>query len=469
MLRLRHLRRPAATAQEAIQWLYFAYLAAVKEQNGAAMSLGRISTFLDIYLERDLDAGTLTEQRRPGAHRRLRDQAAHRALPAHARSTTRCSPATRPGSPSRSAAWATTAARWSPAPRFRFLQTLYNLGPAPEPNLTVLWSAALPTGFKEFCAKVSIDTSAIQYENDDLLRESNWGDDDAHRLLRLGHARSASRCSSSAPGSTWPRRCSTRSTAAATRSRGKQVRRARRAGHRRHPGLRRRRGERFDAADGLAGRRLRQRAEHHPLHARQVRLRAPRDGAARLRHPCARWPAASPGCRSWPTPCRRSSTPSVHPVRDETGLITDYRARRRVPGVRQQRQPRRRHRRRLVVTLHGQAPRSTRPTATRVHTQSVLTITSNVVYGKNTGNTPDGRASAASRSPRAPTRCTAATSKGLLAAALSVAKLPYDDAAGRHLADRLGDPVGPGQDRAGARGQPGRRPRRLLRQPAAST
>ena len=166
---------PAKNAREAIQWVYFGYLGAIKEQNGAAMSLGRVSTFLDIYMERDIQAGVLTEA---GAQE-LVDQfvmklrmARHLRTPAYNELFG--------GDPM----WITEAVGGMgedgrplvTKTSFRFLHTLYNLGPAPEPNLTILWSRQLPDAFKKYCAAVSADTCAIQYENDDLMR-SYYGDD----------------------------------------------------------------------------------------------------------------------------------------------------------------------------------------------------------------------------------------------------------------------------------------------------
>lgn len=170
------LSRPAENSCEAVQWVYMAYLAAVKEQDGAAMSLGNVSSFLDIYIENDINAGLITEAEaqeyidqfvmklrmvrhlRPGAYDEIFG-----------------------GDPT----WVTEAIGGQyhdgrtkvTKTSFRFLQTLYNLGPSPEPNITVLWSNDLPEGFKQFCAKVSIDTSSIQYENDDLMRPNRGSDD----------------------------------------------------------------------------------------------------------------------------------------------------------------------------------------------------------------------------------------------------------------------------------------------------
>lgn len=162
------LSRPAYSAQEAVQWVYMAYLAAVKEQDGAAMSLGNVSSFLDIYIEHDLQKGKISEE----FAQELIDQfviklrmVRHLRMDAYNEIFA--------GDPT----WVTEAIGGRTADgrtkvtktSFRFLQTLYNLGPSPEPNMTVLWSPSLPENFKHFCAQVSIDTSSIQYENDDLM------------------------------------------------------------------------------------------------------------------------------------------------------------------------------------------------------------------------------------------------------------------------------------------------------------
>ena len=170
------LSRPAETAQEAVQWVYMAYLAAVKEQDGAAMSLGNVSSFLDIYIEKDMNDGKITEE----YAQELIDQFVMKLrMVRHLRMSAYNEIFA--GDPT----WVTEAIGGNLADgrhkvtktSFRFLQTLYNLGASPEPNLTVLWSPRLPEGFKEFCAKVSIDTSSIQYENDDLMQESRFSDD----------------------------------------------------------------------------------------------------------------------------------------------------------------------------------------------------------------------------------------------------------------------------------------------------
>lgn len=166
---------PATNAQEAVQWLYFGYLAAIKQQNGAAMSLGRTSTFLDIYIERDLQNGVITEQE-------AQEIIDHFVMKLRLVKFLRTPEYNNlfSGDPT----WVTESIAGMGLDgrtlvtknSFRILNTLYTIGPSPEPNLTVLWSTRLPQGFKDFCSKVSIDTSSVQYENDDLMLEY-WGDD----------------------------------------------------------------------------------------------------------------------------------------------------------------------------------------------------------------------------------------------------------------------------------------------------
>ena len=170
------ISEPAKDTREAVQWTYFAYLGAIKEQNGAAMSLGRVSTFFDIYIERDIANGTLTEQQ---AQEILDDFVIKLRIARHLRT-----PEYNElfgGDPM----WITEAVGGMGCDgrtlvtksSFRILNTLYTLGSSPEPNLTVLWSNSLPENFKKFCAKVSSDTDSIQYENDDVMRP-HYGDDE---------------------------------------------------------------------------------------------------------------------------------------------------------------------------------------------------------------------------------------------------------------------------------------------------
>lgn len=170
------LNRPAENAQEAVQWTYMAYLAAVKEQDGAAMSLGNVSTFLDIYIERDLQNGLISEEE---AQEFIDQFVMKLRMVRHLRMASYDEIFA--GDPT----WVTEAIGGMlhdgrtkvTKTAYRFLNTLYNLGPSPEPNITVLWSPYLPSNFKKFCSKVAIETSSIQFENDDLMRTLRGSDD----------------------------------------------------------------------------------------------------------------------------------------------------------------------------------------------------------------------------------------------------------------------------------------------------
>ena len=169
------ISRPAKTAKEAIQWMYFGYLAAIKTQNGAAMSIGRVSTFLDIYIQRDLDKGIITEEEAQEMidHLTMKFRMVKFArIPSYNQLFS--------GDP----VWATLEVgglgqdgrSMVTKTDYRFLHTLENLGPSPEPNLTVLYSSRLPENFKKCASLISVSTSSIQYENDDVMRPV-WGDD----------------------------------------------------------------------------------------------------------------------------------------------------------------------------------------------------------------------------------------------------------------------------------------------------
>ena len=169
------ISKPATNAKEAVQWLYFGYLAAIKTQNGAAMSVGRISTFLDIYIQRDLKKGILTEEQAQELidHLVMKFRMVKFArIPSYNQLFS--------GDP----VWATLEVAgigvdgrsMVTKTDYRFLHTLENMGPSPEPNLTVLYSSALPESFKKYAAQISITTSSIQYENDDVMKPV-WGDD----------------------------------------------------------------------------------------------------------------------------------------------------------------------------------------------------------------------------------------------------------------------------------------------------
>ncbi len=417
--------RPAVTAQEAIQWLYLAYLAAVKEQNGAAMSLGRTATFLDIYLQRDLEAGLITETQ---AQEMIDDLVIKLRIVRFLRTPEY--DALFSGDPT----WVTeTIGGMGQDGRplvtknsFRMLQTLNNLGPAPEPNLTVLWSDKLPYGFKEFCAKVSIDTSAIQYESDELIR-TNWGDDAAIACcvsaMRVGKQMQF-----------FGARVNLAKTLLYAINGGKDEI----SGAQIVPPAVLPFGPvtgdtlmfedvqaRFDSLmDWLAATYVDALNCVHYMHDKYAyeRLEMALHDKSILRTLACGIAGLSVVADS----LSAIKYAKVHPVRDENGLITDYLVDGEFPTFGNDDD-------RVdqiavdVVREFMEKVRSRPSYRGAVHTQSVLTITSNVVYGKATGNTPDGRRKGEPFAPGA-NPMNGRDNHGMLTSALSVAKLPYDQA-----------------------------------------
>ena len=415
------ISEPAVGARQAIQWLYFGYLAAVKEQNGAAMSLGRTSTFLDVYLERDLAAGLLDEQ---SAQELIDDFVIKLRIVRFLRTPEYDELFS--GDPT----WVTESIGGIGADgrplvtrtSFRFLQTLYNLGPAPEPNLTVFWSPRLPRAFKEFCAKVSIDTSAIQYESDDLMRPKT-GDDTAIAC-----------CVSAMTVGKQMQFFGARANLAKALLYAINGGRDEMTGEVVARGFEPLAGEyldytELDAAldkmmDWLAETYVHALNVIHYMHDKYAYERLEmalhdRDVERTLACGIAGLAVAADSLSA-------VKYARVKVIRDVSGLAVDYEITGEYPayGNNDDRADE------IAVCLVDRFMAKIRQYPAyrgARHTQSVLTITSNVVYGHKTGNTPDGRRSGAPFSPGA-NPMNGRDDHGLVAAALSVAKLPYDRA-----------------------------------------
>ncbi|GAA4286081.1 formate C-acetyltransferase [Georgenia daeguensis] len=415
------ISRPAATAREAIQWLYFAYLGAVKEQNGAAMSLGRTSTFLDVYVQRDLADGVLTESE---AQELIDDFVIKLRIVRFLRTPEYDELFS--GDPT----WVTESIGGMGQDgrtlvtknSFRMLQTLYNLGPAPEPNLTVLWSEQLPEGFKKFCAQVSIDTSAIQYESDAQISAA-WGDDSAIACC----------VSPMAVGKQmqfFGARVNLAKALLYAVNGGRDENSGKQVGPVTEPVT----GDvldyddvlgRYDALlDWLAATYVDALNCIHYMHDKYAyeRLEMALHDKDVLRTMACGIAGLSVAADS--LSAIRYAT--VRPVRNEDGLVVDYVTEGDFPmfGNDDDRVDS------IAVTLVERFMAKIRALPTyrdALHTQSVLTITSNVVYGKHTGNTPDGRRSGEPFAPGA-NPMNGRDTHGMLASALSVAKLPYDEA-----------------------------------------
>lgn len=415
------ISRPAATAREAVQWLYFAYLAAIKEQNGAAMSLGRTSTFLDVYLQRDMVTGRLTEHE---AQELVDDLVIKLRLVRFLRTAEYedlCS-----GEPT----WVTeTIGGMGEDGRalvtktsFRFLQTLYDLGPAPEPNLTVLWSDRLPAGFKEFCAQVSLDTSAVQYESDELIR-SSWGDDAAIACavspLRIGKQMQF----------VGGRVNLAKALLYAINGGRDEV-----TGRQVAPLSAPVEGEVLDYDDVLAklDRTLDWLAETYVDALNCVHYMHDKYSYERLAmalHDRTVLRTMSCGVAGLSVVADSLSAiryATVHALRTTDGLVTEFAVEGdypsfgndddRVDDI-------------AADLLHAFMAKIRRLPTYRnaLHTQNVLTVTSNVAYGRVTGSTPDGRRAGEPFAPGA-NPMNGRDTHGMLASALSVAKLPYSDA-----------------------------------------
>lgn len=413
--------RPATTAREAVQWTYFAYLAAIKEQNGAAMSVGRLSTFLDIFIDRDLREGKITESE---AQELIDDIVIKFRIVRFLRTPEYNQLFS--GDPT----WVTEyiggmgddGRTLVTKTSFRILNTLYNLGPAPEPNLTVGWSPRLPDGFKRFAAKCSVDTSAIQYMSDDMMRPK-YGDDAAIACCVSG-MRVGKQMQYFGARVNLLKALLYAINGGRDEVSGKQV------------------GPLFAPVEGdvLSYDEVLKRLDpmlewlaktyvnalniiHYmhdkycyeavemALHDRDI-LRTLACGIAGLSHTADSLSAIKYA--------------KVTAIRDERGLIVDYAVDGeypkygnnddRVDGIAE-----------MLVTMMMNKIRQFETYRGAVHTQSVLTITSNVVYGKQTGNSPDGRRAGVPFAPGA-NPSNGADTHGWMSAMLSVAKLPYDDA-----------------------------------------
>ncbi|MFY9140477.1 MAG: formate C-acetyltransferase [Thermacetogeniaceae bacterium] len=415
------ISRPAMDAREAVQWLYFAYLAAVKQQNGAAMSLGRVSTFLDIYLERDIEEGVLSEE---GAQELVDDFVIKLRLVRHLR--TKEYDELFAGDPN----WITEAVGGMVSDgrtlvsrtSFRFLHTLENLGPAPEPNMTVLWSQNLPQGFKEYCARLSIETCSLQYENDDLM-EPIFGDDYGiaccTSAMRLGEQMQF-----------FGARCNLPKCLLLTLNGGREEA----SGERIAPNV-------YQAGPGplnfdevwpafqkmvgwLAEKYVTTMNVIHYMHDKyayeSLQMALHDTFVGRL------MAFGMAGLSVVADSLSAIKYAEVEPVFNETGLITDFRINGdfpmfgnnddRVDSIAVD-----------LVRLFDHELKKHPAYRGAYHTHSILTITSNVMYGKKTASTPDGRKGGAPFAPGA-NPMHGRDKKGALAAMASVAKLPYRNA-----------------------------------------
>ena len=415
------ISQPATDTKEAIQWLYFGYLAAIKEQNGAAMSLGRTSTFLDIYSERDLKSGKYTEEQ-------IQELVDHFIMKLRMVRflRTRQYDTLFSGDP----AWVTEALagmgqdgrHMVTKMTYRYLHTLTNLGPAPEPNLTVLWSERLPENFKKYAAEVSIQTSAIQYENDDIMRP-DLGDDYAIACC-VSPMRVGKQMQYFGARANLAKALMYAINGGRDELTGQQV------------------TDKYEriTSDVLDFDEVKEKFEVMMRHLAKVYMNAlycihymhdkydyERIEMALMDEDMKRTTACGiAGLSVVADSLSAIKYAKVKPVRDESGLAYDFEIEGDFPkyGNNDDRVD---ELAQWVVSYFMDALRQQQTYRRSIPTQSVLTITSNVVYGKSTGSTPDGRKKGEPLAPGA-NPMHGRDSNGALASLSSVAKIPFEDA-----------------------------------------
>lgn len=413
------ISKPATNSREAVQWLYFGYLGAIKDQNGAAMSLGRTSTFLDIYFERDLANGTITEEE----VQEIMDHFVMKLRMVKFLRTPEYNDLFS-GDPT----WVTESIGGMGIDgrtlvtknSFRMLNTLYTLGPSPEPNLTVLWSTQLPKGFKDFCSKVSIDTSSVQYENDDLMRPY-WGDD-------YGIACCVSAMRIGKQMQFFGARVNLAKTLLYAINGGVDEKSGVQVGPRFEPIT----SEYLDYdevmakfepfTDWLANLYVNTLNVIHYMHDKYSYEAL--EMALHDRDVFRTMACGIAGLSVCVDSLSAIKHAKVKAIRNEAGVAVDFEIEGEYPmyGNNDDRVDQ------IAVELVENFMNKIRKNKTyrdSYHTQSILTITSNVVYGKKTGNTPDGRRAGQPFAPGA-NPMHGRDHSGALASLASVAKLPYE-------------------------------------------
>lgn len=413
------ISKPASNSKEAVQWLYFAYLGAIKEQNGAAMSLGRVSTFLDIYFERDLRENLFTEAEiqeivddfvlKLRMARELRTPEYNELFAGDPLWITESIGGM--GEDGRTLVTKTS---------YRFLHTLYNLGPAPEPNLTVLWSKNLPKPFKRYCSRVSIETDSIQYENDDIMREI-YGDDYAIACcvsaMRIGKQMQF-----------FGARCNLPKVLLMSLNGGVDEITKEQIGPSRKP----------ISGDILSYEEVMDRFSFYRkwlcelyvntmnvIHYMHDKYAYEKLQMALHDTEVERFMAFGvAGLSVVADSLSAIKYAKVSPIRDENGLIIDFEIEGDFPKYGNDDERVDSIAKELVKDFYDDLKKIPAYRNAK-HTLSILTITSNVVYGKKTGNTPDGRKKGEPFAPGANPMHNRDT-KGALASLNSVAKIPYD-------------------------------------------